>query len=171
MGILDDLAAQYAALTGPQPQANGLLGNVQAAQYRPTPAATFPNAPPSAMPVSMSLPIPPSDPSIWLSPDGTVSYTGRPSGTSGSPQPNNNPPSYNARAATVLIAFGLPIMLPGSRSLQYSALVAVGDDECERQYQRDIFHCKMVGLPACYASAAARYGACLAGRPLPPLSY
>jgi len=43
---------------------------MQAAQYRPTPAATFPNAPLSAPPASGSLPIPPADPPIWLGPDG-----------------------------------------------------------------------------------------------------
>ena len=43
--------------------------------------------------------------------------------------------------------------------------------KCELQYQRDIFQCRMVGLPSCYAQAAERYAACLAGRPIPPLNY
>jgi hypothetical protein len=47
----------------------------------------------------------------------------------------------------------------------------VNEAECWAQYQRDIFHCRMVGNPACYAQAAERYSACLAGRPIPPLSY
>jgi hypothetical protein len=43
--------------------------------------------------------------------------------------------------------------------------------ECEVQFQRDIFHCNMVGLPACYDQAYLRYSNCLAGRPIPPLNY
>ena len=42
---------------------------------------------------------------------------------------------------------------------------------CERQYDKDIFQCKMVGLPACYAQAALRYANCLRGLPVPPLNY
>jgi hypothetical protein len=45
------------------------------------------------------------------------------------------------------------------------------DDECWEQYERDLFHCRMVGLKSCYAQAAERYSACLAGRPIPPLNY
>jgi hypothetical protein len=47
----------------------------------------------------------------------------------------------------------------------------IDEAECVAQYERDIFHCKMVGLPECYAQAAERYAACLAGRPIPPLNY
>jgi hypothetical protein len=43
--------------------------------------------------------------------------------------------------------------------------------ECEAQYQRDIFQCKMVGLRACYAQAMLRLSNCLTGRPVPPLNY
>lgn len=45
------------------------------------------------------------------------------------------------------------------------------EEECREQYERDIFQCKMVGLPSCYAQAAERYAACLVGRPIPPLNY
>lgn len=41
------------------------------------------------------------------------------------------------------------------------------DEECWEQYQRDIFPCRMVGLPSCYAQAAERSSACLVGRPTP----
>jgi hypothetical protein len=43
--------------------------------------------------------------------------------------------------------------------------------ECEAQYERDIFHCRMVGVPACYEQAALRYSNCLVGRQIPPLNY
>jgi hypothetical protein len=43
--------------------------------------------------------------------------------------------------------------------------------ECEEQYSRDIFQCRMVGLPECYAQAALRYSNCLQGLQLPPLNY
>ena len=40
---------------------------------------------------------------------------------------------------------------------------------CEAQWNRDIFHCKMVGLPSCYAQAMVRLVACEKGEPIPPL--
>lgn len=43
--------------------------------------------------------------------------------------------------------------------------------ECEEQHDRDIFHCKMVGLRSCYQQAALRYANCLAGLDIPPLIY
>ena len=43
--------------------------------------------------------------------------------------------------------------------------------DCLMQYRRDVFQCRMVGLPACYGQAALRYSSCLAGRPIPPLNY
>jgi hypothetical protein len=45
------------------------------------------------------------------------------------------------------------------------------EDICDAQYERDIFQCRLVGSPACYAQAAQRYAACLAGRSLPPFNY
>lgn len=51
------------------------------------------------------------------------------------------------------------------------------DGKCEEIYARDTSICRGVSQlqgrragAACYASAAERYGACLAGRPLPPLT-
>jgi hypothetical protein len=41
---------------------------------------------------------------------------------------------------------------------------------CDEIYRRDIFQCKMVGLPACYAQAMVRYAACQNGASLPPLN-
>jgi hypothetical protein len=43
--------------------------------------------------------------------------------------------------------------------------------ECYLQYSKDIFQCRMVGLPSCYAQASLRYANCLAGAPIPPLNY
>lgn len=42
---------------------------------------------------------------------------------------------------------------------------------CEAQWNRDIFHCKMVGLSSCYAQAMVRLVACEKGQPIPPLNY
>ena len=43
--------------------------------------------------------------------------------------------------------------------------------ECERQFERDIFHCNMVGLTACYSQDMVRKVACEKGHPIPPLNY
>ncbi len=43
--------------------------------------------------------------------------------------------------------------------------------ECNAQYKRDIFQCKMVGLSTCYAQAMVRLVACQQGNPIPPLHY
>jgi RHS repeat-associated protein len=49
------------------------------------------------------------------------------------------------------------------------------DDKCEQQAQRDEQMCRMATLPKtgararCWESVSERYGACRAGRPLPPL--
>jgi hypothetical protein len=42
---------------------------------------------------------------------------------------------------------------------------------CEAQFDRDTFHCTMVGLPACHQQARLRYSNCLVGRQIPPLNY
>jgi hypothetical protein len=47
----------------------------------------------------------------------------------------------------------------------------IDESECDAQYERDLFQCKMVGLPECYAQAMERRAACLAGRPIPPFNY
>ncbi len=44
-------------------------------------------------------------------------------------------------------------------------------DKCDEQLARDMFHCDMVGLRSCRAQAMERYGACISGKPIPPLSY
>jgi hypothetical protein len=45
------------------------------------------------------------------------------------------------------------------------------EEECWTQYQRDLFHCRMVGVRACYEQAMLRYSNCLVGRQIPPLNY
>lgn len=44
-------------------------------------------------------------------------------------------------------------------------------DECDLQYQQDVFQCKMVGLSQCYAQAMVRRIACERGQLIPPLFY
>lgn len=43
--------------------------------------------------------------------------------------------------------------------------------ECEAQYDRDVFQCRMVGSPPCYAQAMLRWIACDKGHTIPPLNY
>jgi hypothetical protein len=43
--------------------------------------------------------------------------------------------------------------------------------ECEAQFQRDLFHCKLVALKTCYAQAIVRQVACENGHSIPPLNY
>jgi hypothetical protein len=47
----------------------------------------------------------------------------------------------------------------------------VDQAECDDMHRRDLFQCKMVGLPSCYAQAYLRYTNCLNGRQIPPLNY
>ena len=42
---------------------------------------------------------------------------------------------------------------------------------CEAQWNRDIFHCRMVGLQSCYGQAMVRLVACEKGQTIPPLTY
>jgi len=131
MGILDDIAAQYAGLTGPPPSANGMPAILQAAQYLPTPAATFPNAPVSVPQASGPLPIPPADPPIWLGPDGSVSYTGRQRTPSEAAQPSNNSLSNNA---LTLMALGGGIAQGGvGKGLQLATAAAEADRKQQAQ--------------------------------------
>lgn len=44
-------------------------------------------------------------------------------------------------------------------------------DECALQYERDLFHCRLVALRSCYAQAKVRQVACENGYPIPPLNY
>ena len=43
--------------------------------------------------------------------------------------------------------------------------------ECDHMHQQDLFYCRMVGLPACYAQAYLRYVNSLDGKQIPPLNY
>jgi hypothetical protein len=43
--------------------------------------------------------------------------------------------------------------------------------ECDFQYKQDKLICNLVQTPLCWAQAAERYGACLAGRPIPQLRF
>jgi hypothetical protein len=62
--------------------------------------------------------------------------------------------------------------LPANREFQIATPISPERErECELQFDRDIFHCNMVGLPACYDQAYLRYSNCLIGRPIPPLNY
>lgn len=53
-----------------------------------------------------------------------------------------------------------------SRFASYSNIAA-----CNAQYRKDLFQCKMVGLPQCYAQAMVRLVACENGSQIPPLNY
>jgi hypothetical protein len=44
-------------------------------------------------------------------------------------------------------------------------------EECEEQYKRDLFQCRMVGLPECYQQALLRRTNCERGLQIPPLNY
>lgn len=60
---------------------------------------------------------------------------------------------------------GLPTLMAAARRRRGV------EAECKLQYDLDIFQCKMVGLPGCFAQAMERWSACMAGRPIPPLNY
>jgi hypothetical protein len=47
----------------------------------------------------------------------------------------------------------------------------LSEDECWALYDKDTFHCRMVGLRSCHAQAAVRYSDCLSGFTIRPLSY
>jgi hypothetical protein len=127
----DDFATQYAGLIPPRFPANDVLTNLAAAQYRPTPAATFPNAAASALP---SLPIPPSQPNMWLSPDGSVSYTGQqPGAWSNIAQGLDRTLSNNA---LTLLALGGGIAQGGiGKGLAQAASAAEADRNRQAQQQ------------------------------------
>jgi hypothetical protein len=131
MDTSDDFATQYAGLIGPQSSADDMLANLRAAQFRPTPAATFPDAPSRVPAAPSSLPIPPSQPPMWLLPDGSVSYTGRPPGSSADAPGNNNPLSGNA---LTLMALGGGIAQGGiGRGLTQAASAAEADRNRQAQ--------------------------------------
>lgn len=63
-------------------------------------------------------------------------------------------------------------------TLRLASNSSVNEEKCGQQYAEDTATCKRVTKKrgaragaACHASAAQRYGACLAGKPLPPLSW
>jgi hypothetical protein len=60
---------------------------------------------------------------------------------------------------------------PGGATLVARRISPAREAECEAQHIRDIFQCKMVGLPSCYEQANLRYANCLAGLDIPPLIY
>ena len=43
--------------------------------------------------------------------------------------------------------------------------------ECDLQYKQDTVICRLVRTPLCWAQAAERYAACLAGRRIPQLRF
>jgi hypothetical protein len=43
--------------------------------------------------------------------------------------------------------------------------------ECDLQYKQDTVLCRLVRTPLCWAQAAERYAACLAGRRIPQLRF
>jgi hypothetical protein len=58
---------------------------------------------------------------------------------------------------------------PGSEPIPTAR--KVDQAECDEMHRRDLFQCKMVGLPSCYAQAYLRYTNCLNGKQIPPLNY
>ena len=44
-------------------------------------------------------------------------------------------------------------------------------DDCEIQYERDLFQCRIVRINNCYAQAMKRKSACENGQPIPPFNY
>ncbi len=132
MALLDDLLAQYGPPTGPQTPAPSLPPSFQAALYRPAPDATFLNAPAATQPQSsVGLPIPLPDPWIWLSPDGSVSYTGRQDAQPAAAPINNNPLSSNAMT---LMALGAGIAQGGiGKGLQLATTAAEADRKQQAQ--------------------------------------
>lgn len=58
-----------------------------------------------------------------------------------------------------------------TRSKRHVRLAFRTENDCDEQYNRDIFQCRMVGLRSCYAQAMVRLVACERGHPVPPLIY
>ncbi|CAD7853199.1 MAG: hypothetical protein [Olavius algarvensis Gamma 1 endosymbiont] len=52
-----------------------------------------------------------------------------------------------------------------------STRTAADEARCEAQYNLDIAECRRVRKRSCYAQAAVRFAACLAGKSVPPLNY
>jgi hypothetical protein len=65
-----------------------------------------------------------------------------------------------------------PALVDDQQSIDVAARrSSARETECDEQYERDIFHCNMIGSAACYQQAMLRYANFLAGLPIPPLSY
>lgn len=47
----------------------------------------------------------------------------------------------------------------------------IKEETCDAQYRLDTFKCNLVRTLSCWRQAAERYGACLAGRPIPPFNF
>jgi hypothetical protein len=58
-----------------------------------------------------------------------------------------------------------------SDSTREFSVAAKNAAECDFQYKLDTAMCNLMRTPLCWAQAAERYGACLAGRPLPQLRF
>jgi hypothetical protein len=111
--------------------------------------------------------------SLW-SPARNLNYSSR-YGLSGTPPTGQVPAQYSVLDSNASnLAPSLPPATNGRarlHDLQLAGRKRVNEAECELQLERDLFQCKMVGLPGCFAQAMERYGNCLAGRQIPPFNY
>ena len=143
------------------------------------PGANFPNAngqfPPPSAPPPMRLPYSAAAGGLWSDLASRLEASERASGPqtnvslSGSAPSSDGPYQPRAPSAGTSGQVGRSNSPSGS-PLQKTA-AKVDEAKCEAQYDKGIFHCRMVGLSTCYAQAMARYAACLRGDPIPPLSY
>lgn len=81
-------------------------------------------------------------------------------------------PAGNPDGGQWIDAGGAPIA--SGEPMDFSSMRRISidlEEECWAQHGRDIFHCRMVGVPACYEQAKLRYANCLVGLPIPPLNY
>jgi hypothetical protein len=58
----------------------------------------------------------------------------------------------------------------GDSALVGGVLAGIGEG-CELMHSQDLFICRLMQSPACYAQAYLRYSNCRAGRPIPPLNF
>lgn len=59
----------------------------------------------------------------------------------------------------------------GGQWVKVAGVKRLSEDECDKLYKDDTFHCNMVGLASCHQQAMFRYSDCLAGKTIRPLSY
>jgi hypothetical protein len=81
---------------------------------------------------------------------------GEPAGLGGKFRPKNGVSDRNAE---------------GKNEIQMAARGKANAAQCDFQYSQDIFICRSVRTPLCWAQAMKRYSACLAGRQIPPLNF